>query len=170
MKKRKTWGRDKNHFHFQPWYKGIKGNWYEMKKSKMLIEHLSNKTICLVRNSISRQNCPLRKVVEIFKTSEENKCCFQKSHCSISFYIFSSEILEQFSHIQAWTLTVITEILSRLCKLVTWLNVGLTAYSFLLLESRSLEGIASLALWGKVYLIWPNGYFLIFAVFCLLLD
>lgn len=128
-------------------------------KSKMLIEHLSNKTICLVRNSIRRQNCPLRKVVEISKTSQESKCCFQKSHCSSFLYVFSSEILEKFSHNQAWTLTVVTEILPRLCKLVTWLKLRLTAYSFLLLESRSLEGTAYLGLSGKVYLIWHNRYF-----------
>lgn len=94
----------------------------------MLIEHLSNKTICLVRNSIRRQNCPLRKVVETFETSQESKRRLQKSHCSISLYIFSSEILEQFSHIQAWILTVVTEILPRLCQLVT----AKPAYSFLL--------------------------------------
>lgn len=66
-----------------------------MEESKILIEHLSNKTICLVRNSIRRQNCPfLKKVVETFETSQESKRCLLKSHCFISLYIFSSEILD----------------------------------------------------------------------------
>lgn len=62
----------------------------------MLIEHLSNKMICLVRNSIRRQNYPLRKIVETFGTSQESKCCLHTSHSFISIFIWNIRIIQSY--------------------------------------------------------------------------